>query len=337
MTDHLLHHRLNMRWELSDRLSARMEWRNRWYLGDVVRNTPYFSAFIEQDNGWMDLSWNLVEGKSTVLNARIDRLLLNWSGAKWTVTVGRQRINWGINLVWNPNDLFNAYNYFDFDYEERPGTDGLRVQYVTGSVSSLEGAIALADQPGHQAGALMYKTHVGRYDLQFIAGSFRQDLVAGGGWAGSLGNTGWKGELMFFHPGDDAADSVDLFLASVSLDRTFKGDYFATLSYLYNSQGREDDFAIGLLSGVDLSVKNLMPFRHTFFGQLSKGFNPITAGSLAIMYSPARQTLILLPVFTWSLHEDWDLSFIGQSFFSRNQDVYGSLGQVFYLRLRWSY
>ena len=58
--------------------------------------------------------------------------------------IGRQRINWGVNLAWNPNDLFNAYSLIDFDYQERSGVDAIRFQYYTGEMSSIEFAI----QPG---------------------------------------------------------------------------------------------------------------------------------------------------------------------------------------------
>lgn len=41
-------------------------------------------------------------------------------------------------MAWNPNDWFNTYNYFDFDYEERPGTDAIRVRvYFKDGMSSL--------------------------------------------------------------------------------------------------------------------------------------------------------------------------------------------------------
>ena len=51
--------------------------------------------------------------------------------------IGRQRINWGVNLAWNPNDLFNAYSLIDFDYQERPGSDAIRFQYYMGDLSVL--------------------------------------------------------------------------------------------------------------------------------------------------------------------------------------------------------
>ena len=53
----------------------------------------------------------------------------------------RQRINWGQTLVWNPNDIFNAYSYFDFDYIERPGSDAIRLQYYPDYSSAIEMAV----------------------------------------------------------------------------------------------------------------------------------------------------------------------------------------------------
>ena len=67
-----------------------------------------------------------------------DRLFIEWNKEKWNIRIGRQRINWGINLAFNPNDIFNAYNFLDFDYEERPGVDAARVQYYYGSFSGLD-------------------------------------------------------------------------------------------------------------------------------------------------------------------------------------------------------
>ncbi len=75
---------------------------------------------IGADDGLVDMSWNIVEKQSFLLNTTIDRLWFDLHFNKFQVTVGRQRINWGQTFVWNPNDIFNAYSFFDFDYVERP-------------------------------------------------------------------------------------------------------------------------------------------------------------------------------------------------------------------------
>ncbi|MCJ7759117.1 MAG: hypothetical protein MUP24_13345, partial [Gillisia sp.] len=134
----LFHNRLNFEYVPSEVITARLEFRNRLYYGDAVKNIPGFSGIISRDDGWADLSWNLINDKNVVLNSTIDRALINYSKGKWDITLGRQRVNWGMNLVWNPNDIFNTYNFLDFDYEERPGSDALRVQYYLGDFSKIE-------------------------------------------------------------------------------------------------------------------------------------------------------------------------------------------------------
>ncbi len=41
-------------------------------------------------------------------------------------------------LVWNPNDVFNVQNYFDFDSPEKPGSDAIRMQYYPSFTSTAE-------------------------------------------------------------------------------------------------------------------------------------------------------------------------------------------------------
>ena len=67
-----------------------------------------------------------------------DRANVKWTLDKFELTVGRQRINWGQNLIWNPNDIFNAYNFFDFNYVERPGSDAVLMELFTGDFSSVQ-------------------------------------------------------------------------------------------------------------------------------------------------------------------------------------------------------
>ncbi len=92
---------------------------------------------------------------------------------KFQVTLGRQRINWGQTFVWNPNDIFNAYSYFDFDYIERPGSDAVRLQYFPSSSSVAEFAVKVDDENDITAAGL-YRFNKWGYDIQFLAGLCQQ-------------------------------------------------------------------------------------------------------------------------------------------------------------------
>jgi len=134
------------------------------------------------------------------LNSTIDRALINYSKGKWDITLGRQRVNWGMNLVWNPNDIFNTYNFLDFDYEERPGSDALRVQYYLGDFSKIEVSAKKGRSKDDYIIAGMYKFNISSYDIQFITGVYQKDWMFGAGWAGNLKDAGFKGEISYFVP-----------------------------------------------------------------------------------------------------------------------------------------
>jgi hypothetical protein len=129
LSDQLIHNRLNFKWFISDNAIATVEMRNRFIYGDFMKMIPGYNTMIEQDQGWMNLSVNLLEENSFLLNSNIDRAYFDLYFGKLQIRTGRQRINWGRTFAWNPNDIFNAYSFFDFDYIEKPGSDAVLVQY----------------------------------------------------------------------------------------------------------------------------------------------------------------------------------------------------------------
>ena len=142
--DNLIHNRVRLKANFSSELTAVFEMRNRIFYGDITNNTLKFGELLDQDSGQFDLSFNTLNTSPMVFNTIFDRAYLRYSAEKYQITLGRQRINWGVNLAWSPNDLFNAYSLLDFDYQERAGADALRFQYYTGDMSSID----LSIQPG---------------------------------------------------------------------------------------------------------------------------------------------------------------------------------------------
>ncbi len=332
-TGNLMHNRINTRFDIHDHLFARLEIRNRVFVGSFLQ--PSESDIPGRDDGYSDLSYTISgEDVSWIIN--IDRALLNWTKNKWEVTLGRQRINWGINLVWNPNDIFNAYNYLDFDYEERPGSDAVRFRYYLNSTSSFDLAWKIGDKNNPKAGALMYKTNFRTYDIQFLTGIHDQDAVIGAGWAGNVGKAGFKGEASYFHPYNDFADTTGDWSVSVSVDRSFKNGYFTVLSYLYSSASSGNLTGTYLLTG-SLSPKDLMPFEHSFFAQVSKQLNLIFTVNCGLIYAPEPVSLVFLPTLTVSIANNWELALIDQTYFAKITDKMKLAGNGIFLRLRWSF
>ena len=331
----LLHNRLNFKFLPSEGLTARLELRNRLFYGDNVKNIFIFSDFISQDNGMIDLSWNIIDHNDILFNTTIDRALINYTRGDWDITLGRQRVNWGMNLVWNPNDIFNTYNFLDFDYEERPGSDAIRVKYYIGDFSKIEVTAKKGKRKDDYIVAAMYKFNKLSYDIQIITGVYQKDWVIGAGWAGNLKNAGFKGEVSYFVPYETYFNSENVLSASVSVDYGFKKGLYINGSVLYNSDADDSSGNIGSLLYINLSAKNLMPYKYSGFLQLAKEFTPIFKGMVSTIYSPTNHSVIIIPSLEYSVATNWELNFTGQSFFEFEN--YQTLGNSFFVRLRWSF
>ncbi|HEY4786787.1 MAG TPA: hypothetical protein VIH57_12090, partial [Bacteroidales bacterium] len=141
VTENIIHNRLNFKWYPVSSLSGALEMRNRLVFGESIKLDPNSASSYDKDYGLMKLTTNIFHGGSYLLNTSVDRLWLAFEKNKWKITLGRQRINWSQTWVWNPNDIFNTYSFFDFDYAERPGSDAFRVQYYNSEVSVTELAL----------------------------------------------------------------------------------------------------------------------------------------------------------------------------------------------------
>ncbi len=343
VTDNLLHHRFNFRYYPVSSLLVNIEVRNRIHYGELVKLTNTFSPLtgvtfgdLIDNNDIYDMSVLLLDKRSLAWHVMLDRAYLRYSKNKWEVVAGRQRINWGVTLIWNPNDIFNAYSFFDFDYEERLGSDAVRVTFFPNTSSSIEIAGKAARKKEDVVAAMMYKWNKARYDFQVLGGVANEDITAGGGWAGNIKNAGFKGEFTYFHPYNNFTDTSGVFSGTVSFDYSFKKNVFINGSFLYTSNG-SSNISSPLLSTLDISAKSLSPYKYNFLTNVTYAFTPILTGSLALLYSPGDHALFTNPVLTYSIKEDWDIDVIGQLFFSNASRKYEPLAKLLFMRLRWSY
>ena len=335
ISDNLLHHRLNFKWYPTDEFTLKADLRNRFFWGDQPQNPlASFSEQLDAANDHFDMSWEWSDRSGVAAQSMIDRLYFEYVKNDWEIRLGRQRINWGISTLWNPNDIFNAYNFADFDYEERPGVDAARVKYYTGFSSSVEVAVSMFDSLENATAAAKWNFNVKGYDLQLIGGVFQNEIVSGGGWAGNLKGASLKGEFTFFTPIDTGKTSA---AATFNVDYQFSNSLYANVGFLYNSNGTTSADLTQLLA-LQLSAKNLYPFRYTVFTQFGYPLNPLLNLGGALIYSPGDANAIFFtPTVTYSLKQNLDLDFVAQVLFNDNGMKYVSPVQAGFLRVKWSY
>ncbi len=338
MTLNTVHNRLNMKWYISQQFTAVFEMRNRIISGSMIRNYPEYKQFIDKDYGYLNLSFVPVDNESWIVNSMIDRVYLDWTTGSWQFRLGRQRVNWGIGLVWNPNDLFNSFSYFDFDYEERPGTDGVMIKYYTGQTSSAEVVYNPGNHAGETALAGRYRFSKWNYDFQAIGGWAGPDWVIGGGWAGDIEGGGFRGELTHFFPREKDSGSEEATVLSVGGDYTFPNSLYAHAAFLYNSQGKSGNAGgTDILFNRNMSAKYLSYARYSLFAQISYPVTPLLNSDLSAIINPGDGSCYVGPAFTYSLQNNLELMLTCQLFSGKTGSEFGDIGQLYYARLKWSF
>jgi hypothetical protein len=331
--------RFDFRWTPGDVFSMHAGLRNNLNLGQMVQlYYPYYAEMSTREDGFLDLTKLWVSDSSYYFYSNIDRLNFKVRAGKFEATVGRQRINWGINMVWTPNDIFNSFNYFDFDYVERPGCDAVLLEYFTGTASSLQLGFKIDDRE-RITSALMYRYNRWNYDFQFFCGIMTEDLVAGAGWSGDIKGAGFTGEMSYFHPYDNFADSTGIFECSLSLNYTFKNSIFVNGSYLFNSAGTKGPAGYGTVLALyaDISAKNFTRAKHSVFADIGYPFTPLIRTDLACIVNPNDKSGFIGPSVDISLTGNVSLFMIGQLFWGGDMTEFGDYGSLCYLRLKWSF
>ncbi len=333
--ENLIHNRLNFKGYVNSHIKFAVEFRNRLFTGDRVRTDPAYAGMISFDPGLMDLSLNVLHQPSFFLNSTIDRIWVDLNYGKIEVKAGRQRINWSQTLVWNPNDIFNVYSFFDFDYVERPGSDAIRLQFYPNFSSAFELAVK-ADYKNDITAAALYRFNKWGYDIQFLSGYYNsEDIVAGTGWSGSIGSVSFRGEASWFQPARHFSDSTGTGIFTIGLDKIFKNSSTAQFQVMYCNKPVSLTGFNALYSD-NLSTKDLAYSKISAFGLFSYQVTPLFSLSISAMWFPDLKGYFAGPSLDCSLAENVDFSVYWQHFKS-NLILENASINLGFLRVKYSF
>ncbi len=344
----IIHNRLNVRMDIAPGLNLRLEGRNRLMYNDMLKDlTPAFfdlqpgvdgiKDLYAQDDYLLDISWLWLSDNGWIGHSEIDRLFLDWSLEAWRIRVGRQRINWGINLVSNPNDLFNTYSFFDFDYPERPGADAVRVQHYLSGLSSVEIAVSPPRNGKESIAAAKYVFNRRGYDIQVVGGYFRNRAAIGGGWAGHIKGAGFKGEATWFYDLDESEGVTrGNLVAAAGVDYMFPKGTFLVMELLYNGgYGRIQQEAFLITD--PLRPDNIMFSEYAITLSADRAFSPVFSTGIAAMAMADIEAAFLMPNIQYSLLTNLDLEIIAQIFAGGENTILEEAGHAVFGALKYSF
>ncbi|MCP9290730.1 hypothetical protein [Gracilimonas sediminicola] len=334
--DNILHNRFETEWTFTENLEFNADLRTRLLNGYTVQNAVGLASFLEKDPNLIDMSWVWVDTDQALIHSQIDRFHISYYNGDFELYAGRQRINWGKTLAWNPNDLFNNYAFLDFDYEERPGVDAISAIYNLDFASSIEAGVKLADSFDEMVIAGMYRVNYKTYDLQLIAGHYQDKAALGIGWAGYIKDAGFKGEASYFHPEDEFFNNTGSFSATLGFDYMFETSIYAQAEVLYNGGYQNRNASLSTLTQPP-SADNLFISRTGYLINGSYPASPLLNINLGIMGSFTQKLFILFPQVSYSLDENLDLLLVSQLLKGEAFSNSVETPNVFFIRLKWSY
>lgn len=349
--DQQVHARVNTVWYPTDSLRGQMDLRVRVFYGDSVEKIPGFSEEIENNYDFTNLDASMWDREKSLGYGQIDRLWLDYTKNDLEITLGRQRIAWGTSLVWNVIDLFNPKSVLDFDYEEKPGSDALRVQYYTGAVSKAELSIRPGRDIDHSTIAGLYSVNISGYDFYAIVGTRNNRWIVGTAWAGSILDGGFRGEVLFSEsPDKDASRSQSVLpvpensifashgtVASFALsgDYTFANSFYVHTECLYSSNGKRKNTGLFQQEAIDAGM--LSPARWSLYQEFAYDMNPLTRVTLFGIFNPDDHSSIIVPMLSRSLSSNLELLLIGFLPSGEGDTEFGLYGNSIHLRLKYSF
>lgn len=350
LNDNLLHMRLNTRWYATENLTAALELRFRAFYGESVEKIPYYSELIQTQHDFAELDAVLWESKKSIGYLEADRFYLDYYKDKFHATLGRQRVAWGTCWVWNPTDLFNPRNVLNFDYEELPATDAIRVQYYTGAVTKIDVTYQPAKDPNNQILAGLWSLNEWDYDINLIAGMRFKRWLTGLSWAGDILDAGFRGEVLFTQApdkpdtnsiyqrvGESSLSSWDKPIISIALsgDYTFPNTIYIHTEMLFNINGKKSNTF--LFQKEAISIGMLTAARWSLYQEFAYEITPLLQSTIYAIFNPDDKSYVIVPSLSYSIITNLDLYLIGLFFEGDPLTQYGEFGLSFYARIKYSF
>jgi len=243
--------RLDLR--ITPRLSAALAYDHELRAGRLGTFEAQLGRAIDTQQ-WAPLDWTITESDSFSWDHLFYRLYLDYESEHVGVTLGRQRVPWGVGRLWNPIDRFNAIGPLAIESDQSGGVDAVNARLRFSGFTYLQGVYAAAEDSDNQSYAARLHGVFRDVDYSLVAGVFEKALTVGFDLDGNLGDAAARVEVVWTHSdreirpiGSGAASELgDFWQVVVSVDYLFDvgTGLYGLVEHLYN--GNALGFGYGL-------------------------------------------------------------------------------------------
>jgi hypothetical protein len=259
-------------------------------------------------------------------NINISRLAL-WLGKEnRRITVGKQRIYWGVSRVFKPLDILNQTNYFEPGYE-RAGKNAILGYLSLGDLSGIKVVV----QPkyiikqsliGGRFGTTLLKHDLG---LNVFHREQSKMTIVGTELAGEA-EIGYWAEMSHTWLEDEG-----YFKSSIGIDYSFPFYLYSMLEYFYDASGEvnPNNYDYSALLRRDRSTL-AQEYLYASFGSV---YNPFFRPSVNAIINLNDKGFILMPQVMYSVNDNTEMNLGVNFFFGKAESEFKNIspyqGQVY--------
>jgi len=292
-----------------------------------------------------DLSWRLVDTENVYATHTVDRLYAEYYHKNAVVTLGRQRIAWGVSDYFRPLDQFAPFTPGEIDTEERAGIDAARLSFSWDRLSNVELVMNPGSHFDNSRIGGRIRTNIDEWDIGAIVGRFQDGTILGGSFSGAVGGAGVKGEALAVYEGYARTDMTGSPPTSDEVQKTYlKATLGSSYGFnwrnltvggeaYYDGSGANDPArydVIGLATGRRVTVG-----RYYAAATASALAHPLVTLSATTLMNLTDNSALVSPSLIWGVRQNIDVTVGAQVFLGDERDEYGAQPNLLYAVLAW--
>jgi hypothetical protein len=319
-------------WQRS--LLVHVEYDNELHFGNLITEPDFDPVRHRQDSAYFDLLHIWLDRKHAYWDSSLYRGYLTLRHGNAELTLGRQRIAWGTAHFWSPTDVFNPISPLQIESDERQGVDAtqLSVRLPGGFRWSL--VYAPQDGINRSTEATRITKTIHNFDVAALGGHFAQDWMAGGNFAGQWGGAGLRGELTYTWRGNGSSLQSDALRWTFGTDYAINNKWYVLAEYFYN-QGQPAGFTPGQPFDPSILLRYANQIftlqRHFISAGARYSVTPLLNLQTYAVVEPAGPSVFFMPMASYSLTANTDISAGGQLFASSPTGEFDQVPNLFYL------
>lgn len=258
----------------------------------------------------------LRDSSRSSLGHNIDSLAVTFEMPIVAVTIGRQSLGWGAAKIVNPTDILTPFTFSTIDKEERVGIDAIIARFQVGMMHEIEAGYLFGDKFKFKESAFFLRgkfvSNIGDFAATVI--EFKENLLLGGEWDGTIGGAGAR--LEFAHVMDNIIEEKeydatgDYFRLSAGADYQFTDKLYAYCEYHFNGAGMRSNNDLNRVyeSTAFAEGSVYLTGRHYSTLGMTYQFHPLFTGTATAMTNMTDPSVSLMLSGSYSLHRNENIS-----------------------------